>query len=365
MKYVEKVSFQGLRQLSGTVKFTPGLNIILGPNNAGKTTLLESIMIPLILSYTNTMEAYTFLHIYEAARGSLLHAFYSLANKEAKTCLNLASSNGSSSMSCASITISNAIESIGDSMVNVASIAMRSKTRDCGITYVFKGSGQVSINIGNKCNESEVRFSAIPSGIIPYNSFDTIIGTLKRTNPELVDNVTVNFDNDSYRLDLGVDAWNRAVVLVKRDNEETSIFYSIGRGLQRTFQILFMTLISDIVLLDEIESAMHPELMSELSSKLIKSMEGKQVILTSQSIEAVTALASAVIDPNRVTSSRYRLSQMSRDCSNDKLKVPIRLIILAKRGNELVYMAYDGCDAIDYIAGSRDPRLSFVLLSPS
>ena len=365
MKYVEKVSLQGLRRLSGTVKFSPGLNIILGPNNAGKTTLLEAIMIPLIVSYTNTMEAYSFLYIYEAARGSIQHAFYTLANNEAEACLNLADTNGSPKKSCASVTISDSIESLGDAMINVASIALRSKTRDCGITYVFKGSGKSLINIGSKCTESEVRFSAIPSGIIPYNSFDTIIGTLKRTNPELVDNVTINFGNDYYKLDLGVDAWNRAVVLVKRNNEETSVFYSIGRGVQRAFQIMFATLISDIVLIDEIESAMHPELMIELSSKLIKSMKDKQVILASQSIEAATTLASAVIDPERATTSRYRLSQLSKNCSNDLLKVPIRLIILSRRGNELVYMAFDGCDAIGYIAGSRDPRLSFVLLSPS
>ena len=366
MKYVRKASFKGLRQLSGTVKFSPGLNIILGPNNAGKTALLESVIIPLLLNYANTIESYTFLHIYEAARGSLLHAFYSLANKEARSCINISNSIENSSTGCASITISDAIESIGDSIVNVAKITMRSETRDCSITYIFKSNGQISINInGNKCVESDIRFAAIPSGVMPYNGFDTIIGALKRTNPKLVDSITVNFGDDSYRLDLGVDALNRAVVLVKRNNNETSVFYSIGRGLQRTFQILFMTLISDIILVDEIESAMHPELMTELSSKLVKYMEGKQVILTSQSIEAITALASAVIDPNNVTSNRFKLSQASRDCSDNKLKVPIRLIILTRRDNYIVYMAYDGCDAIDYIAGSRDPRLSFVLLSPS
>ena len=66
----------------GDINAKPKHNI--GSNNAGKKYSLESIMTPLILSHTNTIEVYKFLHIYEAACGSLLHAFCSLANKEAK-----------------------------------------------------------------------------------------------------------------------------------------------------------------------------------------------------------------------------------------------------------------------------------------
>ncbi len=365
MTYVEKVTLKSLRGISGTVKFKPGLNIILGPNNSGKTTLLESIILPLILNHTNVRETYTYIQIYESARGSIHHAFYSLANKEARVCLTLVDSISQTHDSCAKISVSDSIESFGNIMINTANITISSESRNCNLIHTFKSNGNMTINInimGKDCHESNVKIGAIPSGIMPYNSFDTIIGHLKRQNPELVDEITISLSEGSYKLDLSIDAWNRAVVIVKHRDREASIFYSVGRGLQRAFQILFLTLVNDILLIDEIESAMHPELLRQVSSNLVKVMGSRQVIATSQSLEAATALASAAIDPDMATTDRYELFEMANECTDSLLNVPIRLIILVKEDNELKYMAYDGCDAINHIAGTRDPRLTYRII---
>ena len=47
MFLVEKLKVSGFRGLEGEVSFGPGLNLIMGPNNSGKTTLLEAIMFSL------------------------------------------------------------------------------------------------------------------------------------------------------------------------------------------------------------------------------------------------------------------------------------------------------------------------------
>ena len=359
MVYVEQVTLDGYRGISGTVKFKPGLNIILGPNNSGKTTLLESIILPLILNHTNVRETYTYIQIYESARGSIHHAFYSLANKEARVCLTLVDSISQTHDSCAKISVSDSIESFGNIMINTANITISSESRNCNLIHTFKSNGNMTINInimGKDCHESSVKIGAIPSGITPYNSFDTIIGHLKRQNPELVDEITINLSEGSYKLDLSIDAWNRAVVIVKHRDREASIFYSVGRGLQRAFQILFLTLVNDILLIDEIESAMHPELLRQVSSNLVKVMGGRQVIATSQSLEAATALASAVINPERATTDRYMLLEMAEHCRDPSLTIPLRVLELARVADRLKYMAYDGCEAVWHVAGAGKPR---------
>lgn len=54
MKYIEKMHIEGLKKFERLdVKFNPNMNIIVGENEAGKSTILEAIKIVLNQMYKN------------------------------------------------------------------------------------------------------------------------------------------------------------------------------------------------------------------------------------------------------------------------------------------------------------------------
>jgi len=368
LSYIREVELGGVRALHGVVRLGPGLNIVLGPNNSGKTTLLEAITISLLVNTADVKENLAKLMILEAARGSLPHALDSIVPtggvSSAKPCTRLASG----AELCAEISKEERVESMGVQLSSVVHINIISEK--CRLTIALgKGFTRLSAE-GPSCFRGGMMFNIVPSGIMPYNSFDAMLGKIKRTNPELLQDLGVEIAGRKYTLDLGVDSWNEAVALIHEEGVHHPImFYSVGRGLQRVFQIMAMSKISDIVMIDEIESAMHPALLKQLVRFISSEVRNgrRQIILTSQSSEAVAMLVSALLDPSGITGDINSLRNMvDRICNVDKEILDLLNLIVLRRSGEdpsrVSAALFSGCNAVWEITSSGDPRLSYQIL---
>lgn len=356
---IEHVELGGLRALQGYVKFGPGLNLVLGPNNAGKTTLLEAILISFTLNFGDVAEDLGKILLLEAARGSEKHALYTLVDsKDAKPCISVTSQGES----CTTVSRREGLESRGLKVTSVVSLDITSSKRDCVATLDLR-EGSIGIGVrGKECRDKVFHLSIIPSGIMPYNMFDALVGYLKRARSSSLEKLIVKLGNTTYKVDVAADPWNSIVSVIYEKGRETPVmFYGLGRGLQRVFQILVALEVSDIVLIDEIESAMHPELLAFLVNKIAEAVDkGKQLIVTTQSQEAATMLISALISRKPSADRAALLEAIDRCEVNDKLAI----ITLAKEENNIRSLTLKGCTAVHQVATSTDPRLSYILITP-
>ena len=370
---ITSIEFGRLRSFSGEVRLSEGINLILGPNSAGKTALIESAFIALLTNFLNMRQSHSYLFIIASARGSPRHGFDSLVGDEgiAKPCVTVAEYGGlsGSKRACSEIRKVTTFESLGASLLrNIVDITISAEIRDCVLSIKMTGSRISTMTGGWDCEKELLRVGVVPTGILPYNMFDTLIGHYQRNAPEKIKNLVIRLSGYEYTLDLGVDSWNEAVVLVNEvrgGRQKPLIFYSIGRGLQRALQILFLLETTDVLFIDEVESAMHPDLMRVVAERIASKGRKKQVILTSQSLEAALMLASAIIDPHNVTGNRTRFFELLEEVDkNEKRLEAFNLILLDRyQDGRVKSITLRGYEAMRYLAGSEDARLSYQLLS--
>ncbi len=370
---ISAVEFGGLRSFKGRVKLGNGVNLVLGPNSAGKTALIESAFIALLVNALNLRQNLDYLFIIASARGSPRHGFDSLVDTKgvARPCVSIAYGEGlSEAMNvCSEIKRASTFESLGASLLqNVVDISISASSRECGLTIRMTGTRMSTAIRGRDCEKGLLRVGVVPTGILPYNMFDTLVGHFKRSDPEKIRNLSLRLSGYEYTLDLGVDSWNEAVVLVNEVGEKGQsplIFYSVGRGLQRALQMAFLLETTDILFIDEVESAMHPDLMRTVSTKISSKSRDKQVILTSQSLEAALMIASAILDENRVTGNRVRFFELLDEYGPESESLNYFHLVLMDKypDGRIKSITLTGYDAMRYLAGSEDARLSYQLLS--
>jgi len=361
--YIKQVTIGGIRGLQGTIPFSPGLNIVLGPNNSGKTSLLEALTLSLVPNLGDVRESISKLLTLEASRGSEKHALESLTtDTPAEPCSLIYIPGRETVNSCSRIEKTSRIESKGISLETVVELKIKSKTRNCQITLnLGKTSMQLGV-AGPDCMKKTIRLGILTSGILPYNQFDTFIGYLKQREPDEIEELTITLEGRKYTVDLGTDPWNEMVALIREESTTPTNFYSIGKGLQRAFQILVLSKVSDIIAVDEVESAMHPELLRKIAVSLAEITRGKQAIAITQSMEATTMMASAIVNPEKTTGDREELREIIGEyCLEEDpdIRNRISLTVLDKHENTINSIHLKGCDALTHIAGSKDPRLSY------
>jgi hypothetical protein len=176
-----------------------------------------------------------------------------------------------------------------------------------------------------------------------------------------------------FRVDVASDDWGMLSAYLSEEGEKghpsTVSFYSVGRGLQRALLLRLQLGFSDLMLVDEIESAMHPELLEQVASWIAEAvLGGKEIVVTTQSLEAARFLAAAVSGVERSSWRSLSLlrSILSEKCENEKFDEEIRdklsLVILRNRDGVLNSIKLDGCDAVQFILGTEDPRMSYVIV---
>lgn len=378
--FVGRVELGGLRGLKGGVELGPGLNILLGPNTSGKTSILESISFSIVPNLSDVREGFSKLLVMEASRGSEKHALDSIVcGKDALPCSYLISGSGEeegyqSKRLCTKIYKKERVESRGIVLSGAVDVLLNPLARKGCVLTISLGAESLGFGISSPsptpdlCFKEELSLGMVTSGVLPYNHIDSLIGRLKREKPGLLEDFSIRLDGAEYKVDLGSDPWNQMVALVSENSGVPIAFYSIGRGLQRAFQILLLSHVSNILLVDEIESSMHPQLLSQVAVGLAEASRQRQVIVTSQSLEAATMLALAILGEKEPTGDRERLSSaLDKHCGSDgsghpELDERISLVITRRLGSEVKSLTLHGCDALTQIAGSRDARLSYRIL---
>jgi AAA15 family ATPase/GTPase len=283
---ISEVAVEGFRGLKIATELKR-VNIVVGENGSGKTSFLESIfMSTLFQSDINDNDIHTSLIYMLSSRGDILSAFSTLSDSKVR--------------------LDNAItqfEKIDpysiDVKVNnekVAEIRVKS-----GILTTENLSGPLFLPILRIIKRVDIKYS--PLYISTF--FDS------SGNPEKIYSIAKRKSKDKVRTGLEIlqDVYGQF-----RLYYGTLPVYVMGRGLLKRELIKLALMSSDILLIDEIEDSLHPDLVMEVLND-IKREEGVQVIFTTH-VNEVVKMAGKVLDDSEVqviylSKSGYRTYELS------------------------------------------------------
>ncbi len=368
MLWLKEIEFHGFRGLSGIIEFCRGLNIIVGPNCSGKTALIEAIAYILALNYLDLREAHGHIALLHAARGSPAHSTANIVVDKGDIRGIVVEDSVEKKVELR-VTKSISYESIGVSVKPIVEIRMESFPRNCKLTYRVE-TRRTRLGFSDECIKgTEFRMSVITPGIYPFDFFDQLVGIAKKEHSVIWNTLSsgISLNGKKYTVDVASDDWGRLSAYVK-ENGELVNFYVVGRGLQRALITKAALTSSNIVLIDEIESAMHPELLTELARSIIESIKnGRQVIVTTQSLEAARFLVAALagVDKKYWRTPHKILEVISSMCiDNNKsmmLNEIISLISLSRDGDKVKAVSLSGCRACEEVFLSEDIRLLYTI----
>ncbi|UXD22594.1 hypothetical protein IPA_06550 [Ignicoccus pacificus DSM 13166] len=355
---VLEAEFRNFRGLQGTVRFGKGLNLILGPNSAGKTTLLEAVAFSLIPHLSEVAEFADFLMMMEASRGSVRHSFSSMiSGEDAEACLKMNTLSDAKKI-CINLTKKEYLISIPgeyEGVMKRVEVIVESSNGN-SIQFIFDKRGY-GFRVKHSKRGLSGGIAVIPSGVLPYNRTEARIGTLKRKNPDILQKFIISIGDKKYSIDLATDEWDEALVMVV-EKDKLYPFYSIGKGLQRAFQIMIFGALYDLLLIDEIESSMHPELLAHISLYITELAKERQIIVTTQSLEASMFLASAALGLKPTTDREHILEKLEETAEEPLFN----LIIIDTYDGRMKSATLSGKSAIRKLVGMDDVRLSYKFL---
>ncbi len=361
-RFIQRIELGGFRGLYGRIEFEKGLTLLVGPNCSGKTAVIEAIAYLVSVSYSNLRETHGYLMLLHAARGSLQHSLVSMVGDESEGARVSGVISGEESI----VTFSRkqSYEAIGTMIKPVVELSAESSRRRCRILYRLEPGG-LGFSFTGPCMEGETSLAVVTPGVYPYNMFDEIVGMAKRSSGSLwtVLSEGIIVDGKRYTIDIASDEWGSLATYVREDGGPLVSFYSVGRGLQRALIITAALEYADIVLIDEIESAMHPELLAEVARRVANAaLRGKQVIITTQSLEAARFLAAALLNlPSKAWRRPEELIQ-ALDKAEPKSLEALSVVVIDRDGQVLRAVTLRGPDAFDEIIRGEDVRMLYTLM---
>lgn len=262
---ISEVAVEGFRGLKIATELKR-VNIVVGENGSGKTSFLESIfMSTLFQSDINDNDIQTSLIYMLSSRGDVLSAFSTLSD---------------------------------------------SKVRLDDVITQFEKIDPYSIDV--KVNNEKVAEIRVKSGIL---TTENLSGPLFSPIPRVIKRVNIKY-SPLYISTFFDSSGNpeRIYSIAKRKNkkiesnfeilqDEYGLFrlyydrlpaYVMGRGLLKRELIKLALTSSDILLIDEIEDSLHPDLVMEVLND-IKREEGVQVIFTTH-VNEVVKMAGKVLN---------------------------------------------------------------------
>jgi len=262
---ISEVAVEGFRGLKIATELKR-VNIVLGENGSGKTSFLESIfMSTLFQSDINDNDIHTSLIYMLSSRGDILSAFSTLSDSKVRL--------------DDVITQFEKIDPYSiDVKVNnekVAEIRVKS-----GILTTENLSGPLFLPILRIIKRVDSKYSPlyISTFFDSSGNPERIYSIAKRKNKKIESNFEILQDEyGQFRL-----YYDRLPA------------YVMGRGLLKRELIKLALMSSDILLIDEIEDSLHPDLVMEVLND-IKREEGVQVIFTTH-VNEVVKMAGKVLN---------------------------------------------------------------------
>lgn len=262
---ISEVAVEGFRGLKIATELKR-VNIVVGENGSGKTSFLESIfMSTLFQSDINDNDIHTSLIYMLSSRGDILSAFSTLSDSKVRL-------DGV-------ITQFEKIDPYSiDVKVNnekVAEIRVKS-----GILTTENLSGPLFLPILRIIKRVDIKYSPlyISTFFDSSGNPERIYSIAKRKNKKIESNFEILRDEyGQFRL-----YYDRLPA------------YVMGRGLLKRELIELALMSSDILLIDEIEDSLHPDLVMEVLND-IKREKGVQVIFTTH-VNEVVKMAGKVLN---------------------------------------------------------------------
>ena len=262
---ISEVAVEGFRGLKIATELKR-VNIVVGENGSGKTSFLESIfMSTLFQSDINDNDIHTSLIYMLSSRGDILSAFSTLSDSKVRLDDVITQFEKVDPYSI-------------DVKVNnekVAEIRVKS-----GILTTENLSGPLFLPILRIIKRVDIKYSPlyISTFFDSSGNPERIYSIAKRKNNKIESNFEILQDEyGQFRL-----YYDRLPA------------YVMGRGLLKRELIKLALMSSDILLIDEIEDSLHPDLVMEVLND-IKREEGVQVIFTTH-VNEVVKMAGKVLD---------------------------------------------------------------------
>ena len=279
-----------------TVQHFKRVNLFVGPNNVGKTTLLESIY--LLVEQNNVEELLRLI----CHRGKVANAPPSLwIRDQLRSTIKLSANFDSTVENLATLSIqtNDSGDDVSDKTFYVTSIEVESSygsLRQSAVTHLFQKRPRIT-NTDSVAVLCPVVYSS------PFVNHDTeyLVDLFNRSVHEGIKDQVVQFIRetlDESFLDVdevaNFDSREFTRFLVKHKDFDPAVdLTQFGEGVQRVFQIclMFASAKNGVVLIDEFENAIHYSLLKPFS-RLVQELAVKfnvQVFLTSHSKECVDA----------------------------------------------------------------------------
>jgi AAA15 family ATPase/GTPase len=285
---ISEVDVEGFRGLKVNVRLKR-INIVLGENGSGKTSFLESIYLStLFQSDMNDNDINTSLLYMLSGRGDFLSAFSTLSDSKVKLddVTTRLKRNDPYSLD---------VEINGE---RVAEITVKS------ISLLEIQPMSMSLPIARIVKRVRTMYS--PLYISPF--FDS------SGNPEKIYSIAKRKSKDKMRTDLQILQDEYGLFKLYYG---TLPVYVMGRGLLKRELVKLALISSDIVLIDEIENSLHPDLIMEILNDM-KREKLVQVIFTTH-INEVVKMAGKVFDDteaqviylSKAGYKTYKLSEIS------------------------------------------------------
>lgn len=278
------------------------INVFVGPNNCGKTSILEAIILSGLFEDIDLLVD-TLVSRYHGFSTEYFESLFPL-DKEPVICLK-SQLNDDEKLLHTHLTYKKNRMISKDDPTNVSNMFelefsySYDGTTDIDDIDKFlvrfeetKGSYQISIG---KAKDNKLNCS-VPCKFISFSRFDLSEHLLSNIDAildqnlreDLVDILKI-FDEDIINFE--VVGKNRTTKLFKKGQEAPLTLYDYGNGMYKAFFIATAALLSQdgILLVDEIEAGIHSKALTEFISKLLEVCHRKnvQLFLTTHSLEAI------------------------------------------------------------------------------
>ena len=273
---ISQVTVEGFRGLRISTRLKR-VNIVVGENGVGKTSFLESIFLPtLFQSDLNDNDIRNLLLYMMASRGDTISAIHTLSSSEIR-------------------------------LDDVTTRLKKVDTHTIRIEVNNEKVGEIRLKIWTPLTLAVIK--TVNSKYFPIylsTSFDS------SGNLEKIYNIMVRRIGGESVFELSADEYGRFTLY-----HDKLPVYVMGRGLLKRELIRLALMSSNIILIDEIESSLHPNLVMEVLND-IKREEGVQVIFTTHLNEVVKMagrvlndIDAQVIYLSRTGYKTYRLLEIS------------------------------------------------------
>lgn len=278
------------------------VNIFVGPNNCGKTSILEAIILSGVFEDVDLLVD-TLVSRYHGFSTEYFESLFPVG-REPVICLKSRLGDGDKLLHT-HLTYNKSQMISKDDSANV------SNTFELRFSYHYEGNSQQDetdkflVRFEETKDNYRISFAgapenklncSIPCKFISFSRFDRSERLLKDIDTILDQNLRDELIEvlkifDSEIVNFEVIGKNRTIKLFKAGQENPLTLYDFGNGMYKAFFIATSALLSQdgILLVDEIEAGIHSKALAQFISKLLEVCDRKnvQLFLTTHSLEAI------------------------------------------------------------------------------